>query len=30
MDLVYLFAAALLLGALLGLVIGCDALGVHQ
>jgi hypothetical protein len=29
MDVVYLFAIALLLAAMLGMVIGCDELGVR-
>jgi hypothetical protein len=30
MDVVFLLAAALMLAAMLGMVIGCDKLGAHQ
>jgi hypothetical protein len=30
MDVAFLFAAALMFGAMLGMVIGCDKLGVHK
>ncbi len=30
MDVVYLLGAAVMFGAMLGMVIGCDKLGVHK